>query len=204
MFHYTNKDDLHQENAKIKQVLTENGYQESIISKVFKRVTNNHRLPQSQQVTRVTDIEEEEIRMSINWLWHILRSHKITSIFYTFHKLYCKSKDPEATKDKNKIVYQIGCSNCEAVCSSESNRPFKAQSEECKKSVRNCNCDKSEIGKHCWEAEQNFNWGQKKVIDRENRLILREIKETIHSLKNPNDIDKIPYMLREIWLPNLR
>ena len=66
MFHYTNKDDLHQENAKIKQVLTENGYQESIISKVFKRVTNNHRLPQSQQVTRVTDIEEEEIRMSIN------------------------------------------------------------------------------------------------------------------------------------------
>ena len=80
----------------------------------------------------------------------------------------------------------------------------KRSQKNAKKSVRNCNCDKSEIGKHCWEAEQNFNWGQKKVIDRENRLILREIKETIHSLKNPNDIDKIPYMLREIRLPNLR
>ena len=44
----TNKDDLHKKNARIKQVLKENGYQESIISKIFKRITNNHRLPQSQ------------------------------------------------------------------------------------------------------------------------------------------------------------
>ena len=45
----TNKDDLHEENARIKQVLKENGYQESIISKIFRRTTNNHRLPQQQQ-----------------------------------------------------------------------------------------------------------------------------------------------------------
>ena len=31
----TNIDDLHKENARIKQVLKKNGYQESIISKVF-------------------------------------------------------------------------------------------------------------------------------------------------------------------------
>ena len=40
----TNKDDLHKENARIKQVLKENEYQESIISKIFKRITNNHNL----------------------------------------------------------------------------------------------------------------------------------------------------------------
>ena len=45
----TNKDDLRKENTEIKQVLKENGYQESIISKIFKRITdNNHSLPQSQ------------------------------------------------------------------------------------------------------------------------------------------------------------
>ena len=45
----------------------ENGYQESIISKIFRRNTNNHSLPQSQQqLTQVTDIQEEEIRISIN------------------------------------------------------------------------------------------------------------------------------------------
>ena len=62
----TNKDGLHKENARIKQVLKENGYQESIISKIFRRITNNHSLPQSQQLTQATDIQEEEIRMSIN------------------------------------------------------------------------------------------------------------------------------------------
>ena len=76
-------------------------------------------------------------------------------------------------------------------------------SNEHKISVRNCDCDKNEIAKHCWEADHNFNLDHKKVIDRESRLVPRKIKETIHSLKNPNHIDKISYMLPEISLPNL-
>ena len=40
-----NKDDLNKENARIKQVLKENGYHESIINKVFRRNTNNDSLP---------------------------------------------------------------------------------------------------------------------------------------------------------------
>ena len=43
----------------------------------------------------------------------------------------------------------------------------KKCSDEQKRSVRNCNCDKNEIAKHCWEADHNFNWNQKKVIDKE-------------------------------------
>ena len=91
----TNKDDLHKENARIKQVLKENGYQESIISKIFKRITNNHSLPQSQQLMQATDIQEGKIRISINLpyvegtsekLQRILRSHKIKSTFYSFVK----------------------------------------------------------------------------------------------------------------------
>ena len=37
----TNKDDLHKENTRIKQLLKENECQESIISKILKRITNN-------------------------------------------------------------------------------------------------------------------------------------------------------------------
>ena len=44
----TNRDDLYKDNTRIKQVLKENGYQESIISKIFKRITSNYSLPQSQ------------------------------------------------------------------------------------------------------------------------------------------------------------
>ena len=65
-FIFTNKDDLRKENAIIKQVLKENGYQESIINKIFRRITNNHSLSQSQQLMQATDIQEEEISMSIN------------------------------------------------------------------------------------------------------------------------------------------
>ena len=65
---------------------------------------------------QATDIQEEEIRMSIN-LPHvegasekprfILRSHKIKSTFYTettLRKLLCKPKDWIATEDKNNVV----------------------------------------------------------------------------------------------------
>ena len=64
----SNKDDLYKEITKIKQMLKENGYQENIISKIFKKITKNHNLPQSQQHTQVTDIQKENIRMSINLL----------------------------------------------------------------------------------------------------------------------------------------
>ena len=47
----TNKDELDKESTRIKQVLKVNGYQESIISRIFKRITNNHCLPQSNQLT---------------------------------------------------------------------------------------------------------------------------------------------------------
>ena len=61
-------------------MLNENGYQESIIRKIF-RIINNHSLSQSQKLTQATDIQEEHIRMNINLsyiegtcekLWHKL------------------------------------------------------------------------------------------------------------------------------------
>ena len=136
-------------------------------------------------------------------LWCILRSHKIRSTFYTemtLCKLLCKPKDRVATEDKNNIVYEIDCSNCQAVYFGESKRSLKSRSDKQKRSVRNCNCDKNEIAKHYWEADQSFYWDQKRVIGRESRLICRKIKETIHSLKNPSHINEISYMLPEICL----
>ena len=85
------KDDVHNENARIKQVLKETGHQESVVSKIFKRITNNRSLFQLQQQTQVINIQEEDIRISINLpygegtsgkLWRILRSHKIRCTFY--------------------------------------------------------------------------------------------------------------------------
>ena len=41
------------------------------------------------------------------------------------------------------------------------------------------------------KSYHNFSLDQKKVVDRESRLIPRKIKETLHYLKNPNHISKI-------------
>ena len=108
-------------------MLKENGYRESVINKIFRRITNNHSLLQSQQLTQATDIQQEKIRMSINLpyvegtsekLRRILRSHKIRSTFcteMTLCKLICKPKGRVATEDKDNVVYKIDCSNCEQV-----------------------------------------------------------------------------------------
>ena len=61
-------------------------------------------------------------------LLRILRSHKIRSIFYTemtLRKRLCKPKDCVATEDKNNIVYEIDCSNCQAVYFGESKWSFE-------------------------------------------------------------------------------
>ena len=120
-------------------------------------------------------------------------SDLIRPTFYTektLRKLLCKPKDRVAIEDKNNIIYEIDCSNCQAVYFDESKRSLKSRSDKQKRSVRNCDCDKNEIAKHCWEADHNFNWDQKKVIDRESRLIPRKIKETINSFNDPNHINK--------------
>ena len=54
------------------------------------------------------------------------------STFYTektLHKLLCKPKDRVATEDKNNMVYEINCSNCEAVYFDESKRSLKSHSD---------------------------------------------------------------------------
>ena len=74
----------------------------------------------------------------------ILNFHKIRSTFYTestLRKLLCKPKDRVAIEARNNIVYEIGCSNCEAVCFVEFKRSLKSRSDEHKRSVRNCDCE---------------------------------------------------------------
>ena len=119
-------------------------------------------------------------------------------------KLLCKLKDQIATRDKNRIVYEIDCSKCQALYFSQSKRSLKSCSDEHKRSVRNLDCEKNKISKHSWEANHNFSCDQKKVVDRESKLISCKIKKTMDSLKNPNHISKISFILPEIWLLNLR
>ena len=62
-----------------------------------------------------------------------IRSHKIRSTFYTektLLKLLWKPKDQVATEDKNNTVYEIDCTNYEAVYFGESKGSLKSRSDE--------------------------------------------------------------------------
>ena len=88
------------------------------------------------------------IEVTSEKLRRILRSHKIRSTFCTestWCKLLWKSKVRVAAEDKNNIVYEIDCSNCETVYFGESKRFLKSRSDEHKTSVRNCNCNKMKL-----------------------------------------------------------
>ena len=67
-------------------------------------------------------------------------------------------------------------------------------------SVKYCECEKNEITNYFWEADHDFSWDQKKVVNRDSWLTSRKINEIIHSFKNPNYSNKISYMLPETWL----
>ena len=60
----------------------------------------------------------------------------------TLRKLLCKPRDRVATEDKDNIVYEIDCSNCQ-----ESKRYLKSRSYKHKRSVRNYDYDKNETAK---------------------------------------------------------
>ena len=186
-------------------MLKESGYQESFISKIFKRITNNYSLSRSQQQMQAKDTQGEEIKiMSINLplienatenLRPILRSHKTRSTFFTENTGVNYSVNQiVAIEDKNNILCQIDCNKCRAAYFGESKRPLKSRPNELKRSAKNCDCDKSELQIIAWE-QIITSWDQKKVANGESRLILRYIKETVHSLKNPHQNNKISYIL---------
>ena len=70
----------------------------------------SHRYPRER--------DHNEHKFTSEKLQCILKSYRIIYTFYiesNLHKLLCKPKDRVATKDKKNIVYEIDCSNCEAV-----------------------------------------------------------------------------------------
>ena len=82
-------------------------------------------------------------------------------------------------KDQNNIVYETDCSNCEAVYFVEFKQFLKLFSDEHERSDKNCNGKNNKIAKLSQEADHNFSWDQKKVVDRENRLIPGKIKKSV-------------------------
>ena len=58
-----------------------------------------------------------------------------------------------------------------------------------------------DVGDHSWKKDHQFNWNEKKVIDKEIGWTARKIKETIYSVNNKNHINSTSYHLPDMRLP---
>ena len=198
---------LEKENKRIAKVLAANDYAKETVKKIKKRM--------EKPVTPRDIIEEPEnvkyvsipyVRGISEKIRRILSSQNIKCAFYsnnTLRKFLSKPKDKIPKDRQNNIVYKIPCKDCPANYIGESKRTFETRSKEHKRAIRNGDVDKNEMAEHCWKNDHTMNWDEREIIDFEQNLVSRKIKESIHSVKDKHHINSISYSLPDIWIPCL-
>lgn len=110
---------------------------------------------QPQQRTKDTGNQTGVIRMSISLQCFKGTIENLRLIITRYKKdVFCKWKNTVATKAKNNIVYEIYCSNCQALRFGEARLSLKSSSDKQRRSVKNCDYRKNQIATYCWEADQ--------------------------------------------------
>ena len=173
----SDEEDRNKEFQYINNVLSANGYKQDLIKKI-KRKTNNG--------IRRENITTEEVKANINipyvpgvsdTLKRIFRKHNIKCTFNskeTLRKILSHPKDKLQPDHLSNVVYEIPCSNCDAVYIGETKRRFKQRAQEHIRAVRNADTEKNEIAHHCWTKDHRFNFDEKKIIDIKKRGGLQE------------------------------
>ena len=193
----------------VRSVLDANGYDNSIIRKVEKRISDNRtsNIEESAEQEAVTTICIPYISGMSNALQRIFRTHNIKCRFRstdTLRNILSHPKDKIATNDLNNVIYQIPCGDCDSVYIGETKRTFEQRVKEHMRAVRNGDVTKNEIADHCWTNDHKFDWENRKIIDKEKGWTARKIKETIHSTQNSSSINSTSYNVPAIWFPALR
>ena len=86
----------------------------------------------------------------------------------------------------------------------ESKRAYQTRIGEHISAVRKPDTKWYETADHCWKFSHDFNWTENKILGHELNTTTRKIKETIHSIKTENCINRISYKLPDIWLPAIK
>ena len=91
----------------------------------------------------------------------------IKGTFYTqttLRNLLSKPKDPIRKEDRNIVVYQLNCNDCEAVYVGETKRTLNITAEEYITAIKSAS-KRSHTAENCWKYNHDFDWEHKKVLD---------------------------------------
>ena len=143
---------------------------------------------------------------SLCQLRRTFNKYNIKTTFYTpttLRSLLSKPKDPILKEDRNNVIYQLDCKDCEAVYVGETKRTLNIRTKEHISAVKSAS-QRSHTAKHCWKYNHDFDWNNKRVLDFETNWKTRIIKEAIYSEENKHHIIGVSFKLPAIWKPILQ
>ena len=167
-----------------------------------------------EQTTEVTE-EESKPNKKVNLpyiqgaseqLRRTFNKYNIKTTFYTptsLRSLLSKPKDPVPKEDRNNVIYQLDCKDCEAVYVGETKRTLNIRTNEHISAVKSAS-QRSHTAEHCWKYNHDFDWNNKRVLDFEKNWKTRIIKEAIYSEENRPHINGVSLKLPAIWKPILQ
>ena len=116
--------------------------------------------------------------------------------------------DPSSKEDRNNVIYQLDCKNCEAVYVGESKRTLSVRTNEHISAIKSASQRSHTYtytsAEHYWKYNHDFDWNNKRVLDFEKNWKTKIIKEAIYSEENNHHINGISFKLPTIWKPILQ
>ena len=87
------------------------------------------------------------------------------------------------------VIYKIPCQDYDQVYIEEMGRPLITRTKEHQKHCKYGDRDKLAVALHTWTNNHCIDWESSSVIDREDRLFQRRVKEALH-IRRVNNLNK--------------
>ena len=175
-------EELQKERKNIYEVLQLNSYPPSFISKCENLYKNREKSETTSQeentlatavLPYVKNLSEEVRR--------ILRDYGIRTAFKnypTLGSILTKVKDQIALERRNGVIYKINCA-CGDTYIGETGRTLEIRVKEHKRACVKADFEKSSVAEHAWLSGHYIDWDNVEVLDQENDLCRRKVKEGI-------------------------
>ena len=158
--------DKKEEKQHILAALQQSGYPRDFIMKTVKQ--HNRRKERTTEVTEEESKPNKKINLpyiqgTSEQLRRTFNKYNIKTTFYTptsLRSLLSKPRDPIPKEDRNNVIYQLDCKDCEAVYVGETKRTLNIRTNEHISAVKPAS-QRSHTAEHCWKYNHDFDCNKK-------------------------------------------
>ena len=112
-------------------------------------------------------------------------------------------KQPRPMEERNGVVYEVPCADCDRIYIGETSRSLKDRVKEHRYAVKTGNMNNG-IAAHAWNSEHQVDWEAARIRLQEQHYWRRKVLEAIHirKTKRTSNLD-IGLSINSIWIPVL-